>query len=294
MANLKEIRTRISSVISTRQITSAMKMVSAAKLRKAQNAVLAIRPYSQKLNEILSNVCDKDVDFQDNPYAQARETNKILMVLISSNRGLCGAFNSNVVRKTLSLLQTTYQKQFSEKNIDFILAGKKSFDMLKNKNFNILETPHQLLDHLQYENIAPLAEKLMNFFVEKKYDKILVIYNQFRNAAFQILTVEQFLPISPKEIAKKTSKFRNNYIIEPDKDYIVKVLIPKALKIQLHKAFLDSVASEHGARMTAMHKATDNAGDILRELRLNYNKARQAAITKEILEIVGGSEALSK
>lgn len=290
MANLKEIRNRISSVGSTMQITSAMKMVSAAKLKKAQDAITAMRPYSEKLTELLQNLsATLDAD-TGSKYSDQREANKILVVAITSNRGLAGAFNSNIIKEARNLAEN----KFAGKQVDFMTLGKKGNDILK-KTGNILENNNAIFDDLSFENTSEIAEKLMLLFSEGKYDKIIVVYNNFKNAATQIVMTEQFLPILPPkpiegQAAKTTETF---YIFEPSKEEIVEALIPKSLKTQLFKALRDSAASEHGARMTAMHKATDNATELRNSLKLQYNKARQAAITNEILEIVGGAEALA-
>ena len=287
MANLKEIRNRISSVSSTMQITSAMKMVSAAKLKKAQDAITTMRPYADKQTELLQSLSatlDGDIG---SDYTADREVKKVLLVAISSNRGLAGAFNSNIVKSSLSLMNETYKG----KQVDFFTLGKKANDVL-NKEQTIIENNTEIFDVLTYENNAQIAQKLMNLFTDGTYDKIILIYNKFKNAATQIIMNEQFLPIvSNQELDEKVEV--SDYIFEPSKEKIVEELIPKSLKMQLFKALRDSSASEHGARMTAMHKATDNATELRDDLTLQYNKARQAAITNEILEIVGGAEALA-
>ena len=285
MANLKEIRNRIASVKSTMQITSAMKMVSAAKLKKAQDAITAMRPYANKLTELLQNLSgslDGDVGAK---YTANREVKKVLVVSITSNRGLCGAFNSNIIKESVSL----YHGKHGGKQVDYITIGKKGNDIL-GKKFNIVSNESGVFDDLTFENVAAIAEDLMTKFTEGEYDVIELVYNRFKNAATQIVTTEQFLPIVPVEGDANASA---DYIFEPSKPEIVEQLIPKSLKTQLYKAVRDSFASEHGARMTAMHKATDNAGELKDQLTLTYNKARQAAITGEILEIVGGAEALN-
>jgi F-type H+-transporting ATPase subunit gamma len=287
MANLKEIRNRISSVSSTMQITSAMKMVSAAKLKKAQDAITTMRPYADKQTELLQSLSatlDGDIG---SDYTADREVKKVLLVAISSNRGLAGAFNSNIVKSSLFLINET----FKGKQVDFFTLGKKANDVL-NKEQTIIENNIEIFDDLTYENNAQIAQKLMNLFTDGTYDKIILIYNKFKNAATQIIMNEQFLPIvSNQELDEKVEV--SDYIFEPSKEKIVEELIPKSLKMQLFKALRDSSASEHGARMTAMHKATDNATELRDALTLQYNKARQAAITNEILEIVGGAEALA-
>ncbi len=285
MANLKEIRNRIASVKSTMQITSAMKMVSAAKLKKAQDAITAMRPYANKLTELLQNLSgslDGDVGAK---YTDNREVNKVLIVSITSNRGLCGAFNSNIIKESVSL----YHGKYGGKQVDYVTIGKKGNDIL-GKKFTIVSNESSVFDDLTFENVANIAEALMSKFTEGEYDRIDLIYNRFKNAATQIVTTEQFLPIVPVEGDANAGA---DYIFEPSKPEIVEQLIPKSLKTQLYKAIRDSFASEHGARMTAMHKATDNAGELKDQLTLTYNKARQAAITGEILEIVGGAEALN-
>ena len=291
MENLKEIRFRISSVTSTRQITNAMKMVSAAKLRKAQDIIIQMRPYANKLQEIFTNIC-KSLDYKDiNVYEQIREVNKVLVIVITSNKGLCGAFNLNAVRKAVELADEKYSEQLKSGNVDFITIGKKGHDLLKLRNYNIVDTKNELFDHLSFDSVKPVIEAIMESFVDKQYDKIELIYNHFKNAAVQILIGEQFLPIVVKDV-EDSSTVELDYIFEPSKQYIVKELIPETLKIQFYKALLDSNAAEYGARMTAMHKATDNATELISELRLNYNKVRQASITDEILEIISGAEAL--
>ncbi|NAS31667.1 ATP synthase F1 subunit gamma [Flavobacteriaceae bacterium R38] len=285
MANLKEIRNRIASVKSTMQITSAMKMVSAAKLKKAQDAITAMRPYADKLTELLQSLsATLDAD-SGSKFSDQREVNKVLVVAITSNRGLCGAFNSNIIKESSSLANEKY----SGKQVDFVTIGKKGNDIL-GKSFTIIENNNGVFDDLTFDNVAEIAQKLMDLFTDGSYDKIEIVYNKFKNAATQIIMTEQFLPIVPVEAEGDTNL---DYIFEPSKEKIVETLIPKSLKTQLYKAIRDSFASEHGARMTAMHKATDNAGELRDSLTLTYNKARQAAITNEILEIVGGAEALN-
>lgn len=284
MANLKEIRIRIGSISSTMQITSAMKMVSAAKLKKAQDAITAMRPYAEKLTELIQNISATLEGDASGVYAEQREVNKVLLVVVTSNRGLCGAFNANVIKATRQLIDLTY----AGKEVDVITIGKKGFDAFS-KTANIIENNSNLYDALTFNNTAEIAQRIMNAFVEGTYDKVEVVYNQFKNAATQVVQVEQFLPLLPLENENAAS---SDYIYEPSKEEIILNLIPTSLKTQLFKAVLDSNASEHGARMTAMHKATDNAKDLRDDLKLTYNKARQAAITNEILEIVGGAEAL--
>ncbi len=284
MANLKEIRNRIASIGSTMKITSAMKMVSAAKLKKASDAIVQMRPYSNKMTELLQNL-SATLDSDDGGvYTKQKEINKVLIVAITSNRGLCGGFNSIVIKKVVSLAQTKY----AGKEISILTIGKKGNDILS-KEFNIFKFESALYDDLTFENASPIALELMDEFAKGSFDHIDLVYNQFKNAATQILTDEQYLPIVPSAEGNQSN---TDYIFEPNKAEIVEGLIPKSLKIQLYKAIRDSYASEHGARMTAMHKATDNATELRDDLLLAYNKARQSAITNEILEIVGGAEAL--
>ena len=281
MANLKEIRNRISSVSSTMQITNAMKMVSAAKLKKAQDAIVAMRPYSNKLTGILQDL-SSSID-SDNVFIQNTEANKTLIICITSNRGLCGGFNSNIIKKCVSLASNKNQEVF------FLCLGKKGSDILSKKH-NVILTKNEIFEDMSFENVKEIADLLIQKFVDKEFEKIQIVYNRFKNAATQIITNEQFLPILPADDQQENNK---NYIFEPSKLEIVNELIPKSLRTQLFKALRDSYASEHGARMTAMHKATDNATELRDQLKLTYNKARQAAITNEILEIVGGAEALN-
>ena len=287
MANLKEIRNRITSIKSTMQITSAMKMVSAAKLKKAQDAITAMRPYSSKLTELLQSLsATLDAD-AGSVYATEREVNKVLLVVITSNRGLCGGFNSSVIKKSISAINTKYNGA----DVELFTIGKKGNDILS-KEYTVLENRNDIFDDLTYDNVAAVAQQLMDLYETGSFDKIELVYNQFKNAATQITQLEQFLPIKPVEVAED-NEATLDYIFEPSKEEIILELIPKSLKTQLYKAIRDSFASEHGARMTAMHKATDNAKELRDELLLTYNKARQAAITNEILEIVGGAEALN-
>ena len=285
MANLKEIRNRISSVSSTMQITSAMKMVSAAKLKKAQDAITAMRPYADKLTELLQSLSATLDGDANSTYADQREVNKVLVVAVTSNRGLCGAFNSNITKQVTNLRDNVY----AGKTVDFVTIGKKANDFLAREN-NVIANESDVFDDLTFDNVAAIAQMLMDKFVDGSYDKIEIVYNKFKNAATQIVMTEQFLPIVPVATEESANL---DYIFEPTKEEIVETLIPKSLKTQLYKAVRDSFASEHGARMTAMHKATDNATELRDQLKLTYNKARQAAITNEILEIVGGAEALN-
>ena len=283
MANLKEIRNRISSVSSTMQITSAMKMVSAAKLKKAQDAITAMRPYSDKLTQMLVNL-SSSVDFE-NVYLSPRKVKNKLVVCVTSNRGLCGAFNSNVIKKCTEIANS------SDESVSFLCIGKKGADILS-KNYNVVQTNNEIFDDLTFENISAIAEKLMSMFLNKEFDSVQIVYNKFKNAATQIVIQEQYLPIENND-SENDQKESSDYIFEPSQVEIISELIPKSLKNQLYKSIRDSYASEHGARMTAMHKATDNATELRDQLKLTYNKARQAAITNEILEIVGGAEALN-
>ncbi|HPM13358.1 MAG TPA: ATP synthase F1 subunit gamma [Bacteroidales bacterium] len=294
MAGIKEIRTRIASVNNTQKITSAMKMVSAAKLRKAQQAVQQMRPYSEKLQEILVNVsADSDAN-QDNVYAKVRPAQRILIVAIASNGGLCGGFNSNIGKATIALIQQEYATQFAKNQVHIYTVGKKVRDMLKSKGYEPTKSFVDIYDDLSYDTVSKLSTTIMSEFANGTYDRVILLYNSFKNAATQVITNTQFLPlVAPEQdTLQGVKKFNYDYIFEPDKEYIISELIPRSLKIQFFSALLDSFASEHGARMTAMHKATDNAGEMLKSLRIDYNKARQASITNEILEIVSGANAL--
>jgi F-type H+-transporting ATPase subunit gamma len=295
MANLKDIRTRIASVKSTQQVTSAMKMVSAAKLRKAQDAIIQMRPYADKLNEILTNVSSNlDTDVE-NKYAGRKSTERVLIIAITSNRGLCGGFNSNVVRRTSDLVSITFKELSKKGKIDVIAIGKKAVDGLKSKGIAVTKSYLDLYDKLSFANVSEIAQMVMDSYAQGVYDHVELVYNQFKNAAVQNLVNEQFLPVKinkTKGVKSGKGTLKLTYIFEPSKQEIVQNIIPQSLKIQFLKAILDSVAAEHGARMTAMHKATDNAFELIRELKLNYNKARQASITNEILEIVSGANAM--
>ncbi|MEE4257803.1 MAG: ATP synthase F1 subunit gamma [Bacteroidales bacterium] len=290
MANLKEVRNRIESVKSTQQITSAMKLVAASKLRKAQGAILQLRPYAQKLQEFLQGMSAGLDQADEAAYSDTREIRNVLLVVVTSNRGLCGAFNSNVIKQTEKLINTAYQDAYKSGTLSLFCVGKKGAEYFSGHGFPVVKQDTEIFDQLNFENAMPLAESLMQEFADKKYDRIDIIYNQFKNAAVQALITEQFLPILPPE--DDGTNLQVDYIFEPNKEDIVRELVPKSLKIQFFKALLDSYASEHGARMTAMHMATDNANELLKELKLTYNKARQSAITNEILEIVSGAEAL--
>lgn len=292
MANLKEVKGRIKSVTSTQQITKAMKMVAAAKLRRAQDNILQMRPYSQKLTAILQNVSSGTSEDDQNQYGMQRDAEKVLIVAISSDKGLCGAFNSNIFKRVVRLIDERYKSQNSRGNVTIMPIGKRSLDYFKKRNYNIVEGYSELFTGLSFESARKAAEHAMSGFVAGDIDRVEIVYNEFKNIATQIIRAEQFLPVVPKEQEESDYDVPTDYIYQPSKEMIVEELIPKSLKIQLYKAVLESNASEHGARMTAMDKATENAGDLLKELKLTYNRTRQAAITKEILEIVGGAEAL--
>ncbi len=296
MANLKEIRTRIESVSSTKQITNAMKMVSAAKLRRAQDAIIQMRPYAWKLHEILLH-CQMCMPNKETPFYSHREVKRVLIVVIGSNRGLCGAFNINVAKKAIEISKKDFRELASQNKVDFTCIGKKAEDYLKSKDYLITETRHDLLDQLSFENSIPFIQSLLDKFTGSNYDRIEIVYNQFKNAAIQIVTRETFLPLSPPQdlcTAEEIDIAKHSYLIEPSGDFLVGRLMPKYLKTEFYKTILESVASEYGARMTSMHKATDNADQLIKELRTQYNKARQSSITNEIIEIVGGAEALKK
>lgn len=292
MPNLKEVRIRIASVKSTQQITSAMKMVAASKLRRAQNAILKMRPYAAKLKDILQNLSASLDSGDANPYTQQRSADKVLLVVITSNRGLCGAFNTNVLRAAVQRIQNEYATQAGLGNVSFLTIGRKATEFFSKRGYNVVSSHDSIFDSLTYENVSVIAGSVMEAFANKQFDRVEIVYNQFKNAAVQKLTVEQFLPVEAPAQSAVVSKINTDFIFLPSKEEIVSELIPKSLRIQFYKAVLDSNASEHGARMTAMHQATENAGDLIKELNLAYNKARQAAITKEILEIVSGAEAL--
>ncbi|MFN8242131.1 MAG: ATP synthase F1 subunit gamma [Bacteroidales bacterium] len=292
MANLKTIRIRISSVKSTRQITSAMKMVSAAKLRKAQDKIVRLRPYAGKLHEILVGLTQSLSDLEEgNVYGRKSDPEKVLVVVVTSNKGLCGGFNANVIRETRRTIAEKYNQQYRKGNLWFLAIGRKGHDFLKKQKLNILEEHNHLLNELTFDNVSEVASKVMEYFVSGKFDRVDIIYNQFKNAAVQNLTNEAFLPVENVQQGKKAVT-PVDYIYEPTREEIVRELIPKSLKIQFYRAVLDSFVAEHGARMTAMHKATDNATQLIRDLTLQYNKARQASITSQILEVVSGAEAL--
>jgi F-type H+-transporting ATPase subunit gamma len=285
MSGLKEIRNRISSVSSTMQITNAMKMVSAAKLKKAQDSISATLPYSNKLSELIKNISSSTDSDDTNPLFEKRESKNLLIIAITSNKGLCGGFNSNIIKEVNNIKSTS-----ASKRVDLLTIGKKGDDILS-KKFEVISSHNDVYDNFNYSNIKEIAETVMQKFSDKEYDEVTLVYNHFKNAATQIVTKEQYLPI--EESADENNSVSGDYIFEPNRPKILNELIPKSLSIQLFKAISDSVAGEHGARMTAMHKATDNASELRDQLKLTYNKARQTAITNEILEIVGGAEALN-
>lgn len=292
MANLKEVRTRIESVKSTRQITSAMKLVAASKLRKAQNAIMALRPYANKLQEMMGNLGDS-INTEENPYLRKDDPEKVLIIPFTSNKGLCGAFNSNIIKWTAKYIDEKYSKQKSEGKLFLVTIGKKATEHFSKRDYEVVASHDYIYDELSFENAAKIAKQVMEAFKEKEYDRVELVYNKFINAASQKVMTEQFLPLEPPASADEEKREQEtDYIFEPDKETITEELIPKTLKIQFYKAILDSNASEHGARMTAMHQATENATQLVKELQLSYNKARQEAITNEILEVTTGAEAL--
>lgn len=288
MANLKEVKTRISSVISTQQITKAMKMVAAAKLRKAQDNIMQMRPYAQKLGEVLENVSN-GLEAGENAFASDRNE-KVLIVAITSDRGLCGPFNSNVFKAAVELIHTKYEPQYNAGDIQILTVGRKSNEYFKKRKYNVIDNFTDIFSNLSFEKARAAAEYVMKGYKEDKFDKVELVFNEFKNIATQILRTEQFLPL--QEANQEDANLHNDFIYQPNQQVLVEELIPKSLKVQFYKAILESNASEHGARMTAMDKATENADEILKDLKLTYNQTRQAAITKEILEIVAGAEAL--
>lgn len=292
MPNLKEVKTRISSVVSTQQITKAMKMVAVSKLRRAKNSILQMRPFAEKLNEILVNVSQGlDAD-EGQGYGTEREIEKVLIMVITSDRGLCGAFNNNVSKRTVALIEENYKYQFDAGDVHILPLGKKGFDFFRRRKYHVIAKFTDIFRGLSFEKGREPAEFVMNAFLQGEYDKVDIVYNEFKNVARQVVRVEQFLPIAPDSDTEQLPAIID-YIFQPNKKVIIEEMIPKSLKIQFYKAMLESNAAEHGARMTAMEQATENAGELLGELRLVYNRTRQAAITKEILEIVAGAEALS-
>jgi F-type H+-transporting ATPase subunit gamma len=291
MPNLKEVKTRISSVISTQQITKAMKMVAASKLRKAQNNILQMRPYAEKLGEILENVSQGLDPDEGNIFGEVRDPKRILIIAITSDRGLCGGFNANVGKRTLKLIEDSYKFQMDTGDVQILSIGKKGRDYFKYRDIPVTEDFIDIFSNLSFESARKAAEYAMKGFLLGDFDKVEIVYNEFKNVATQVMRVEEYLPLK-KEGSEKDSEVPIDYIFQPNKEVLVGEIIPKSLKVQLYKAILESNASEHGARMTAMDKATENASEILRELKITYNRTRQAAITKEILEIVAGAEAL--
>ncbi|MGB4774543.1 MAG: ATP synthase F1 subunit gamma [Daejeonella sp.] len=293
MANLKEVRNRIASVSSTQQITKAMKMVSAAKLKRATNAIVQLRPYANKMKEILANL-SASLEESNSPFIQEREPVRVLIIAVSSNRGLAGAFNMNVIKTTNNLIAEKYAEQYRKGNVQLVAVGKKVQDFYEKRKYNVIGNNNELYTDLTFENASKITEAVMKGFANGDYDRVELVYNQFKNAAMQILTTEQLLPVPRSENGSADQTKQVDYILEPSQEEIVEQLIPKSIKTQVYKAILDSHASEHGARMTAMDKATENAGDLLKALKLSYNQARQAAITTELTEIVSGAAALSK
>lgn len=292
MANLKEVRNRITSVSSTQQITKAMKMVSAAKLKRATNAIVQLRPYATKLKDILANL-SASLEDSTSPFIQEREPVRVLVIVVSSNRGLAGAFNANAIKTANLLIVNKYSEQLKKGNVSIIAIGKKSQDFYEKRKYNVIGNNNELYNDLSFENASVITEGIMTGFANGDYDRVEVVYNQFKNAGMQILVSEQLLPVPRTEQVKGDTSSKTDYILEPSQEEIVNGLIPKSIKTQLYKAILDSHASEHGARMTAMDKATENAGDLLKALKLSYNQARQAAITTELTEIVSGAAALT-
>jgi F-type H+-transporting ATPase subunit gamma len=292
MANLKEVRNRITSVSSTQQITKAMKMVSAAKLKRATNAIVQLRPYAGKLKEMLANL-SASLEDGSSPFLQEREPVRILVVVVTSNRGLAGAFNANVIKTTNNLIAEKYSAQLKAGNVSIIGIGKKGQEYYNRRKYSVIGDNNELFHDLNFINVSKVTESIMDGFLKGDYDRVELVYNRFKNAAVQFLTVEQLLPVTKSEKKQEANIHQVDYILEPSQEEIVEKLIPKSVKIQVYKAVLDSYASEHGARMTAMDKATDNAGELIKALKLSYNQARQAAITTELTEIVSGAAALS-
>ena len=292
MANLKEVRNRIASVTSTQQITKAMKMVSAAKLKRATNAIIQLRPYAEKLKDMLANL-SASLEDGSSPFLEERAPKRVLIVVVSSNRGLAGAFNTNVIKTANNLIAEKYSDQLKAGNVSIVGIGKKGQEFYQRRKYNVIGNNNELFSDLTFLNVSKVTEAIMDGFLKGEFDRVEVVYNRFKNAAVQFLTVEQLLPVPKAEKQQNVSTSQVDYILEPSQEEIVEQLIPKNIKIQLYKAVLDSHASEHGARMTAMDKATDNAGELLKQLKLSYNQARQAAITTELTEIVSGAAALS-
>jgi F-type H+-transporting ATPase subunit gamma len=295
MPSLKEVRNRISSVKSTQQITKAMKMVAASKLRKAQDAIIQMRPFAQKLQSILVNISSGNESEVQSDYAQERPPAKVLLVVISSDRGLCGAFNSSIFKKTVNHIEEQYEENFNRGDLYILPLGKKSYEYFKKRDYKVIDDYWEIFSDLSFDNVREIAEYVMNEFITYEFDRVDLIYNEFKNVATQIQRTEQFLPIPEIEEEEENEDEHNlDFILEPSAETIINEVIPQSLKIQFYKALLESNASEHGARMTAMDKATENAGELLKELTKVYNQTRQAYITKEILEIVGGAEALEQ
>jgi len=292
MANLKEVRNRIASVSSTQQITKAMKMVSAAKLKRATNAIVALRPYATKLKELLANL-SASLEDGSSPFLEEREPNKVLVIVVNSNRGLAGAFNMNAIKTANNLIAEKYSNQLRAGNVSIVAIGKKAQEFYQRRKYNVIGNNNDVYLDLNFLNVSKITESIMDGFLKGQYDRVELVYNQFHNAAVQILVAEQLLPVPKTEKPANASTTQVDYILEPSQEEIVEQLIPKNIKIQVYKAVLDSHASEHGARMTAMDKATENAGDLLKALKLSYNRARQAAITTELTEIVSGAAALT-
>jgi len=291
MTSLKEIRRRISSVKSTRQITSAMKMVAAARLRKAQDKIVKLRPYAAKMHELLVGISMKIEESEnEHVYSRSSENEKVLLIVVTSNRGLCGSFNMNVIKETMRITDEKYNKQYNNNTLWLMTIGKKAWDFFRKTDYQIYENHSDLFDNLTFENCSVIADKIMDAFLKKEFDRVEFVYNKFRNAAVQDLSFETFLPIETEQEGDDIQT--GEYIFEPSKEEIIDEIIPKTLKIQFYRTVLDSYVAEHGARMTAMHMATDNATELIRDLNLEYNKARQASITNQILEVVNGAEAL--
>jgi F-type H+-transporting ATPase subunit gamma len=292
MANLKEVRNRIASVSSTQQITKAMKMVSAAKLKRATNAIIQLRPYAEKLNELLANL-SASLEDGSSPFLAERTPNKVLIITVSSNRGLAGAFNANVIKTANNLIADKYSEQLKAGNVSIVSIGKKTQEYYQRRKYNVIGNNSDVYNNLNFANVSVITENIMEGFLKGDYDRVEIVYNRFKNAAVQFLIAEQLMPVPKAETKVENKGNQVDYILEPSQEEIVAQLIPKNIKIQVYKAVLDSNASEHGARMTAMDKATDNAGELLKQLKLSYNQARQAAITTELTEIVSGAAALS-
>ena len=295
MANLKEVKGRIQSVTSTQQITKAMKMVAAAKLRRAQDRILQMRPYAQKLGGIMQNISSSvNEEVIENPFAEARDVKNVLLVVVSSDRGLCGAFNSNVFKFTRALIEEKFEGVQAAGGLHILPVGKRSRDYFVKRDFQVIDDYAEMFGNLNFSQAIEASKLIQDRFIEGKYDHVEIVFNEFKNVATQILRSEQYLPIEGKIGDEEEVESENDYIYEPDQEFIFQEIVPKSLNIQFYKALLESNAAEHGARMTAMDQATDNAAELLKELKLTYNRTRQAAITKEILEIVGGAEALAK